>query len=310
MASAAATTPVYEAGLFEATTLAAAATLIDGFEVDVGPDADSWRAGDAVLLGMVFEQGGKKTTRLLKVESQLARVGDRAYTVTLRLEGGEPVSIWVVTLATTITLYDQDGKPLSASTGEFPLDCLTRGPYLSAMDAVERLEAGLPERMSPEEARALTKEQVTEIARRSVWVFTLGPSMGRNPALSALLRGVVETPSVFSYLFGVDIQISAVGSPRRGGPVALAGVELESAVSTLRLSVNGTAALEGDLTAAPVKPPLHLCGGVTRLEAHNPARPDRRVSIRLLGARRGPAGDGDARIRPAGLIPLQLTPAD
>lgn len=272
--------------LFDQHTLDAASSILNGF--DLGPDSTpDWTPGDSILLGLSIQSKDSRIVRLLKVEAGDSRFSPGSYNVTLAFAKTRKITISSFLFPTTITLYDENGKQLSQSRGEFPSDCVTRGVYLCELASIERRESGLPMPIPPDEFLAIPDEQVNEMGRRQIWILAIAPSMGKNPALSRLLRPIVNTPSIFSYLFGANVSISNVGLPQRDTPLALADRAFPSISTAMRLAINSKPALEGTLRAVPIVAPIYLCGGVTAVDANNPAEPDRRVHIRLLAAKRG-----------------------
>lgn len=292
---AAAPTPVASADsstdLFDADSLRAAEGILSGIDADPPGSSGSWRPGDVVLLGLVFERGPDRTVRFLKVESPTeVRLAPGSYTIKSTLKGEDPLTVSSPLFITSITLYDETGKELSSSPGAFPMDCMGRGAYLYQQDIIDRVEAGLELPATPEELRAMPQEMRLEHLRRSTWMVAIAPSMGSNPSMQKLLTGVAERPPLLGMLFGVNVAISTIGAPARARPVVIAGREYPASSMSLGMSINDRPSLEGSLTAVPAVSPLHLCGGLTRLEAHSPAHPDRRVHVRLLASRRGSSG--------------------
>lgn len=276
------------ADAFSPAALDAARTILDGVDADPPGSSGSWRPGDAVLLGLIIDRGPEQAVRFLKVESPARLEFRGSYTLTSRPRGVPPVSTTTPLLVTQLTLYDEAGRAISSTDGRFPMDCIGRGAYLNQIEVIEYLEAGRTLPPPPEVIAAMPEEERIEGMRRSAWMVAIAPSMGSNPALQSLLKGLVEAPPLLSMLFGVDVYIRTEGVPARAEPVRLGGREYPAATMSLGLSINNTPALDGVITAVPAVGPLHLCGGVTSLEARNPAHPERRVRMYLLAARRGP----------------------
>lgn len=273
--------------LFDVQSLVAARGILDGFAADPPGSPGSWTPGDAVLLGLVIERGPERTVRFLKVEAPAdVQLAPGSYTLTSRPRGAPPVSVTSQMFVTSMTLYDEAGKVISTSPGQFPMDCIGRGAYLQQIEIIEHLEAGGKLPIPPEQLVAMTKEARVEQLRRSTWLVAIAPSMGSNPAMQKLLAGVAKSPPLLSMIFGVEVAVSAVGMPRRAAAVEIGGRGYPAASMSLALAINGRPSLEGTLTAVPAVAPLHLCGGLTALDARNPAHPERRVTVRLLASRR------------------------
>lgn len=275
--------------LFGAESLAAARGIVDGLDVEPPESTASWRPGDEVLLGLVIDRGPARQVRFLKVASPPeVRFAPQVYTMTERPKGLPPLSVSSPLLETRLTLYDESGGVISSSPGQFPMDCIGRGAYLQQIEIIEYLESGNAAPIPIERYLDMPIEERREQIRRSTWLVAVAPSMGGNPAMRKLLTGVMDSPPLLSLLLGIDVAVSSVGMPGRSGPVGLGGRVYPAATMSLAMAVNGTPSLEGTLTAVPAVSPLHLCGGLVSLEARNPKHPERRVVVRLLGARRGP----------------------
>lgn len=113
-----------------------------------------------------------------------------------------------------------------------------------------------------------------------------------SDVLTGVLRNVVRTPSLLSMAFrlGVHTMIRPEFEAVRPAPSPLTGEAGALSAYTLpgTLDLNGSPALEYEILCVPALPPLHMSGGVVRLEGRHPGRADRRVEIELVAASRGP----------------------
>jgi len=111
-----------------------------------------------------------------------------------------------------------------------------------------------------------------------------------SAALRALLWQVVDLPSLFSLLwhFGVKVSLAEnFAGSQRGAATALGAATVATWEAPLELRLNGAPALRCRVLVTDPDAPWALCAGIVAIQAASPSHPERTVTMRLLGARRG-----------------------
>jgi len=211
---------------------------------------------------------------------------ERSMTFTMTLDGIEetigsrltPVSVWV---------EEEGEEDLHVSVVELPRPFLEHGAFELCQVFLARPAgdgATAPE-LTHEEKRMY-------FVCASSFVALLRVIEGSRD-LSDVLWSVVQKPSWLGVLLkGGDVSVSIAP---RFEEVVSAPAELPPPLESLpacrfpmSVDVNGTRALDCQLTVCPPGPPLQLSSGIVRLVGTHPERRERRVTLELLGAH-GPA---------------------
>lgn len=122
------------------------------------------------------------------------------------------------------------------------------------------------------------------------------------PELDAMLQDVAKRPPLWTLLNGLSIGLEF--RPETARPLGNGLVGIDAG-----LTANGSPALEGSLHYGAKASPYLITAGARRIDARHPTRPELRVALTLVAARRGdgeplptgPAGpffeDGPGRVR-------------
>lgn len=185
-------------------------------------------------------------------------------------------------------VYDDRGALLETHYTFGPETYLRDGlvEYIGlAKPALERLPAG-----SKLPRSKFTDEELSRLLRGGVSVFAIGRVLWFTPELLPIIKRMIAMPSIWSVVVNLGVKFSTEirvleesdataelpGITDRGGARQMPFV----------IRMNDQPALLLKLTALPPKPPMHLCGGVVAMEASHLNHAERRLSARLLAARR------------------------
>ncbi len=275
---------------------AAAASILDGFEVD--PEPGTWRVGDRVLLGIQFWRAGEETTLYMLTEL----VGEpdlfgQSFQIKATPLNQPPVTLESPTCPTRIRLYDEHARLIQESDGRVPTMILNCGPFEFATEAV-RVSEAVRTGQRPED------QPFNERSLRGFMVFiAFGESSGRNKVLSGLVSRMVDRPPLVQLLFRRSLVIGwPYDDPPAPHPAIRLGdgPELPAFRLPLDAAINDRPAAAAVLTVVPSTPPIGLCGGVVEAEIRHPTRADTRAHVKLLAARRGTGAE---------VIPYENMPA-
>jgi hypothetical protein len=282
-----------------AAEFAAAAGLLDGFDP---PEAGAqWRPGDATLLGIRVEDGARVRESYMRIT-----VGDKMRfdlngashamadhaDVMIRPHGAAaPYTLRTDfdLVAVVIDLFDAQGNRTSRTTAMMPEPCLKYGlfEYVDQERVSEPLSG--PALDGPENGpRMASPEQVRAMAG---WLalMRLPEFMEREAGVDALAKTVIRMPGIASLIANMGVSVAIGLSRGKSEPVA-APAPLTGACYRVPLDVeaNGAQATDCTITLVRADPPLGPCNGMVALEARHPDHPDRKLTVRLLAARRGP----------------------
>ncbi|MCA8972525.1 MAG: hypothetical protein KDC95_22240, partial [Planctomycetes bacterium] len=172
------------------------------------------------------------------------------------------------------------GTRLEASRIAFSADHLSRGLVLSC-------ETG-----TNEDATDAARELTEGLGQLCIW--SLLEAVRSHAILDALLTRVIETPSLWSLVanLGVDVRCEPdFASARRVGRVALPTEgepepPAEAWELPCKLLVNGALGASCVLLVTKPRSPVHLAGGILRVTAEHP-KGHARLVVELLAARAG-----------------------
>ena len=124
-------------------------------------------------------------------------------------------------------------------------------------------------------------------------VLSIFQVLRKNELLEPILWKVVEKPSLLSIAanFGVDVSITPQFDKIDIDPRALPGRPGDECIHRfpIQFVVNGGVALRSTLSVVESRFPLRVGAGMLAADGVHPRDPDKRVSVRLLASRRGPA---------------------
>jgi hypothetical protein len=261
-------------------------SILSGFEL--GAENDPWLPGDQVLMGIVVEKAGAREVRYLKVT--LVDPGQRPEkrTFTLEPDGHAPIYGSTFLVPTRIEYFDEQGRSLAESRGKIP-----EADFHSNVFSAADFFRGESERKARGEA-APDGDPEYEAAYKNALVgwfslMNMGEALQSNRVFRRALEDAAEPPGLLAILFGDhSVTLSTRSDFGERGVAGLSdGVTLETYRVPMSLAFGKTKAMDFDVTAARIRAPLGLCGGVVSLDAHHPSREDRRVYVRLLACRRG-----------------------
>lgn len=265
---------------------AAGKAILSGFEL--GEESDPWLPGDQVLMGIIVEKPGAREVRYLKVT--LLDPGKRPHMInyTLEPDGRAPIQGLTIVVPTAIEYFDEQGRPLAESRGGIQ-EC---NFHCNVYTAADFFRVETERRARGEEAPTGDPEYEAAFKSALIGWFSLlnmGEALQSNRVLRRALEDAAEPPGLLELLFGDHSVTLSTRSDNQepGEAVIMPGVALATYRVPMSLAFGKTRAMDFDVTAAKIRAPLGLCGGVVWLEAHHPTKEDRRVYVRLLAAKRG-----------------------
>jgi hypothetical protein len=113
----------------------------------------------------------------------------------------------------------------------------------------------------------------------------------KTPGLADIVQQIVDRPSLWSIAthLGVGVRIHWATQKDivvRWDPAAWGWPSVPVYRGAYRLDLNGALAANIEFLVTSPVPPLQTCAGVIGITANSASRPDRRVELRVLGARR------------------------
>jgi hypothetical protein len=192
-------------------------------------------------------------------------------------------------LLVAVRVYEADGRLVQETEAKVPETVLRSGLH-PALELYSELETrmGLAGDAKPE----LSGDETRGLGEGLAMLPTLLGILQDDSVLESLLMQAVGPPPILSILRGVHVLVS---------------LELDQATTVadsdtvpctpgsihrvpLHLSVNDAPTLDLELVVAAADPPLRLSGGILSLSGVSCRGPERRVTLELLAARRGPPG--------------------
>jgi hypothetical protein len=281
-----------------AARFAAGRALLDGF--DAAEPEGQWRPGDRVLLGIAMDGAGQQKEWYLRVmagPSAIKMNSGEVLTSQDRIRvraSGVPDSPWLVVefdlVMMVVELFDGDGKEISSTVAMMPAICLRHG----LTEFIEQEMAG-QEFMVPGEELEKTAGgdlKATERQMRNIagWlaVMKLPEFLNREDSMEGLLWQLIERPGLLSIVMngGVSMALQMRGKDAVAQEPA-PGLASPAFRVPMKVVINDATAMEYELVIARAAPPLGPCNGLVAIDAVNPKDPKKRVSVRLLAARRG-----------------------
>jgi hypothetical protein len=215
--------------------------------------------GDAALFGLHLLRDGDIRSWFVRITA----LEDEAATadgLSLRVEVFDGQTRPIATERVTVTKHLIDGATRACTTANHEDAAFPHDPSVHSIPGLSQSD----------EARAMFA--VMDVLR----------IVKDTDALADILWQAVRRPPVLSLLGGVNVSA--------GMSFAHARSTIDPATNTpafqfpLCIKVNRAVGLLCTLTAVDPAPPLRICGGITRLVAHDPEDPTRRCVLRLLAA--------------------------
>lgn len=252
-------------------------------------DAPSWRPGDRAVFRVLIADGERE--RAWRVEIvDISPPNGLLFTRTCTITCNDERHTEQIHVIPVLVAVGEEGADLDLRPSDLPKEYAERGLY-ELCERLDRLAIRDYESLDPErraEAAAVYCESL--VPGYATLQFVLD-AVQQDERLSELMYQVVEKPSLFSVLWsrGVELSITPdlLASRRTANPLPGPHGELPAYLLPVHVTANDSPALEIELVACPPRPPLHVAAGVVRLVGWNPEHPERRVTIDLVGARRG-----------------------
>ena len=185
-----------------------------------------------------------------------------------------------------VHLYDDAGRKLR-SAGTLAPEAYLRTGFYAACAATAQLGS----RDAFDDAAA-----VDAFADFMPSLYALGQTIGETPNLKGIIETVVPRPSLWSLLVHRGIHASVDFPPKLGRfdvdtedrPLVALRDGLHAYRFPFDIEINGEPGIRCILSVVDPRPPFHLCAGVVGLNGTQVKDPTRRITMRLLAARRGP----------------------
>jgi hypothetical protein len=276
---------------------AAGAALLSGFDaLEDGP----WKLGDSVLLGIGIERPGRAKELYLKITAMPKfpeiRLGDESlvfrdamrvrYTPHDSQADGGWVRLEYDLVPLQVELFDDSAKLIFKTISMMPEPCLRHG--LIDNIELERSGGSFYDELPPAEAgqdRIAGERQLRLLAG---WMALMRlPQFLHRESMQGLVWDIVEKPSLLSVLRsgGVSLGLAMQAKDAELVEPPPLGAEIAYRVP-LVVQVNDRPALECTLLLARATPPLGPCNGLLAIEGVNPKDSRKRLTVRLLAARR------------------------
>jgi len=275
---------------------AAAGRLLSG--LDPQEPGGAWRPGDSVLLGVSLADGrGPERESYIRVTvAEPMRAGNESFTLrdhadfTMKPKNGDPgytlrAEFDLVMLL--VETFDERGEPMSRTTALMPEPCMRYG--LTEFIGLEQETDPFGKRSGPivNGVAAATPDQVRVMAGWLALV-RLPEFMRREKTVNGIVQTVIRPPGLGSILRHMGVSVSLGLDPEKAEPAAPPAPWVGAAYRVpLDVLTNGARATDCELTVTSADPPLGPCNGLLALEASRPDDPGRKLSVRLLAARRG-----------------------
>lgn len=246
------------------------------------PSFDGW----SQLIRVTLEEGEHVRTWWLRVDApQAPSPSDQSISFTMTSDGvTETIGIRMTSAA--LLLQEVGEESAHASLVTLPLRTSQQGMF----DLCQTYLSHPANESSSPATPQLTREQRRLYGACASSLFALLRVVQGSDDLSKVLWSVVEKPNWVGVLFrGGNVALSIAPlfekaesvSAKLPDPLA----SIPAARYPMNVDVNGTRALDCEITVCPAGPPLHMLGGIVRLVGMHPTRRERRVTIDVVGAR-------------------------
>jgi hypothetical protein len=288
--------PLVDPAAIGAARFPGASTILAGF--DATEAGAEWRAGDRVLYALSTESRKGTQAKLIELELvELCAFGPATggpaqiyETVTLSGTVGSHALKWSSPLLrVAVRVYEIDGRLAQQTEAKVPETVLRSGMYPALRLTAEWMPrialAGGAQTIEP------TDEEARIFAEAAGMLPTLLALFQDDGVLESLLMQVVGTPPLLSLLSGIQVGVSG-DLEKSSVATDLTNPCSPSSIYRLpvRLAVNETPMVDLELDVVAADPPLRLSGGILAMSGVACGGSERKVTLELLAARRGPPG--------------------
>jgi hypothetical protein len=258
---------------------------------------ETWRSGDSVLLGIAIDAAGQQREWYLRA-TIVGKIGGEydgtPFTISdsVRVKrsgrGEEWVRIDYDLVRVKIELFDGETRRLSRSTALMPELCLQYGllDYIEqSLDGRDAFAAA--QLQSGEDGEPLASEELRRAVAGWIAIMKLPEFLQRERSMEQLIWRIIERPNLLSLLMRGRVNLDVGLSGEDARPETTAGGFEPAYRVPVSLTINGRPAVRCEIVVTRADPPLGPCGGLLAIDATHPSDPQRKLSVRLLGARRG-----------------------
>lgn len=256
-----------------------AAGLLRGFDF---AGERQLRDGDTLLFGVTVQDGENVQRRLLRMVVERDDPELEAVMATMRRSVGEPVVRQRVTrdLAVGLQLFDAEGRAMTASRLT-TMDVVLESSFVAAVQALRRGDA---------DQELVVNAQLAEIARL----------LANDPVLKLLLAEVASVPWDVRLLWRRELSLQVYCDKATDVVRADESADAPAGPTQARcdlpfdLFLNGSLLVRLSVAVAEPHGPTAAVAGIVRLLAQQADRPERRLTMELLAAARGPRSELEA----------------
>jgi len=256
-----------------------AAGLLRGFDF---AGERQLRDGDALLFGVTVQDGENVQRRLLRLVVERDDAELKAAMATMRRNDDGRVVMERVTrpLAVALQLFDDEGRALTDSRLT-TMDVVLESSFVAAVQALRR---------GDRDQELVVQAQLAEIAKL----------LANDPVLKLLLAEVASIPWDVRLLWRRELSLQVYCDkatdvvPADESADAPAGPTQARCDLPFDLFLNGSLLVRLSVAVAEPHGPTAAVAGIVRLLAQQADRPERRLTMELLAAARGPRSELEA----------------
>lgn len=265
-----------------------------------------WRAGDTALLGVAEDGNGPSKEWYLRIAVRpppliewdgktLAPSDSVTFRTSPRGEPRREVTAHFSLVPMKVEVFDGALNLVTETDAMMPEISLRYGLIEHVRQQREGVSMTDPAHNGPMIDGHVTASEVQLRGIAGLLALARFPQfVERVPSVEGLMARMVERPPLLSILANRGVSMSVQLAPREAVEVSPPpGVVGPVYRVPVRVEMNGRKALDCELLLATADPPFGACNGVLGLEAAHPRFVERRVRVRLLAARRGPAGSDE-----------------
>lgn len=278
--------------------------FLSGF--DVPQAGETWQPDDWVLLGIKVTHEDQSNVWFVRMSTLPPRIDSdgkpipqrvREFTVPFGVGAVKPRTRFMAPVGRLcIETYDRDGAYVQSSVRSVP-EC---APIASLMqmcrDLVPKMSIAGASTDAPESENA-DNVSPNSLASLTVMMQTVGMCSALQPIRDAVREQVIKVPTLMDVILsGLNLRLEAkmpgteiVVMPGLNG-VFLGPCEQ----SHFPVCLAGQPLFDCRLISGPTAPPYHLTAGMLLFEAVHPEKPQNRLTVRVLAAKRlGPQASAE-----------------